>query len=89
MRRIDLSLQAEKFLRHVPPKHARQLALKIRALAEHPEPQDSKRLHGYPYRRADSGEYRIIYDHDAAELRVLLVGKRNDDEVYRLLRRKG
>lgn len=89
MRRIDLSRQAEKFLRQLPPKHGRQLAVKIRQLAGDPEPQDSKLLRGFPYRRADSGEYRIIYEHDAAELRVLVVGKRNDEEVYRLLRRRG
>lgn len=88
MRRVDLSRQAAKFLRQVPPKHGRQLAGKIGQLAADPEPPDSQLLKGYPYRRADSGEYRIVYEHDAAELRVLIVGKRNDDEVYRLLRRK-
>jgi mRNA interferase RelE/StbE len=88
MRRINLSRQAAKFLRQVPPKHGRQLAAKISQLATDPEPPDSALLKGYPYRRADSGEYRIIYEHDSVELRVLIVGKRNDDEVYRLLRRK-
>jgi mRNA interferase RelE/StbE len=88
MRNVDLSRHAAKFLRQVPPKHGRQLAAKISQLAANPEPPDSALLKGYPYLRADSGEYRIIYEHDPAELRVLLVGKRNDDEVYRLLRRK-
>lgn len=88
MRRVDLSRQAAKFLRQVPSKHGRQLAAKISQLATDPEPPDSVLLKGYPYRRADSGEYRIIYEHDDAELRVLIVGKRNDDEVYRLLRRR-
>jgi mRNA interferase RelE/StbE len=89
MRRIDLSRQAAKFLSHVPPKHGRQLATKIHQLASEPEPQDSKQLQGYPYLRADSGEYRIIYEFDEVQLQVLLVGKRNDDEVYRQLRRMG
>jgi mRNA interferase RelE/StbE len=37
--------------------------------------------------RTDSGEYRIIYRVEEDELHVALIGKRNDDEVYRLLRR--
>ena len=88
MRRIDLTRQAEKFLRRVPPKHGRQLALKIQALASDPQPPDSKLLKGYPYWRADSGEYRIIYQYDEATLLVYAVGKRNDDEVYRQLDRR-
>lgn len=52
------------------------------------EQPDSVLLKGYPRRRADSGEYRIVHEHDDPELRVLLIGKRNDDEVYRLLRRR-
>lgn len=87
MRRIEVAKRAEKFLRQLPPKHGRQLAAKLRQLAVDPEPQDSKRLQGYPYLRADSGEYRIIYKHDEAELRVVIIGKRNDDEVYRRLQR--
>jgi mRNA interferase RelE/StbE len=88
MRRINPSKQVHKFLRPVPPKHGRQLAAKIRQLADDPHPPDSKPLKGYPYRRADSGEYRIIYEYDDAELRVVAVGKRNDDEVYRQLGRR-
>jgi len=74
MRRVDLSRQAAKFLRQVPPKHGRQLAAKIGQLAADPEPADGALLKGYPYRRADGGESQVIHEHDAAELRVLLVG---------------
>jgi mRNA interferase RelE/StbE len=88
MRKVDLSRQAAKFLRQLPPKHGRQVAAKISQLAADPEPPDSKPLKGYPYLRADSGEYRIVYEHAADELRVLIVGNRNDDEVYRQLRRR-
>jgi len=53
-----------------------------------PEPNDSKYLVNFhPYRRADVGEYRIIYRIDKTTLVILLVGKRNDDEVYRKMRR--
>jgi mRNA interferase RelE/StbE len=53
-----------------------------------PHPPDSKLLKGRDCWRATSGEYRIVYEYDDAELRVLVVGKRNDDEVYRQLRRR-
>lgn len=88
MRRIDVTRQAEKFLRRVPPKHGRQLALKIKELASDPQPPDGRLLTGYPYWRADSGEYRIIYTYDEATLLVHAVGKRNDDEIYRQLDRR-
>lgn len=60
------------------------------ALNVDPLPADSKALIGYPgYYRVNSGEYRIVYrfniDEDLVE--VILVGKRNDDEVYKKLER--
>ena len=48
---------------------------------ENPDPQDSRELSGYPYRRTDVGEYRIIYSVESHCLKVALVGKRNDDEI--------
>jgi mRNA interferase RelE/StbE len=56
------------------------------ALMEDPEPPDSFPLTGYPYRRADIGEYRIVYRVEEDCLKVALIGKRNDDEVYRQLK---
>jgi mRNA interferase RelE/StbE len=53
-------------------------------------PADSKELTGYSnYYRVDSGEYRIIYRFNASEdlVEIILVGKRNDDEVYKQLKR--
>jgi mRNA interferase RelE/StbE len=87
---LDLSRQAAKFLRGLPSKHAKQIAGKIVALRDDPEPPDSATLKGKAsaYRRADVGEYRIVYSVDADTLRVFVIGKRNDDEVYRLLQRK-
>ena len=37
----------------------------------------------YSYRRVDVGEYRIVYDLPEDMVRVLLIGKRNDDAVYK------
>jgi mRNA interferase RelE/StbE len=46
-------------------------------------------LKGYPdiYRIA-SGEYRIVYQWDDSHVYVLVINRRNDDEVYRHLARK-
>ena len=88
MIRLQLSKHAKKTLTKLPKKHAGQLKTKIMALLEDPYPTDSKALKGkkyqaYKLRRADSGEYRIVYAHEAGVLKVYVVAKRNDDEVYR------
>lgn len=76
------------FLKGLQPKIAAQIAKKVMALNVEPLPADSKKLKGYPnLYRVDSGEYRIVYhfspDKDLVE--VILVDKRNDDEVYKRL----
>lgn len=75
------------FLMGLPGKQFKQVAGTVLGLLKNPEPHDSKQLAGYPYRRVDIGEYRIVYEAAADEVRVLLIGKRNDDEVYKLLKR--
>ena len=50
----------------------------------------SEQLSGYQgFYRVDSGEYRIVYrffsEKDLVE--VILVGKRNDDDAYKRLKR--
>ncbi len=72
------------------PKIAAQIAKKVLALNVDPLPGDSEHLSGYQgYYRVDRGEYRIVYrfspDEDLVE--VILVGKRNDDDVYKRLKR--
>ena len=86
MLKLDITKQAVKFFRPLPAKQYRQIFNKILALMEDPEPPDSSPLIGYPYRRADIGEYRIVYRVEEDCLKVALVGKRNDDEVYRQLK---
>jgi mRNA interferase RelE/StbE len=89
MFKINFSHQAEKFLRQVLPKHARQIGGKVMALLENPQPHDSLLLKGAAalYRRADIGEYRIVYRANGDVLEVVLIGKRNDDDVYKMVRR--
>lgn len=92
MLKLDPSRQAQKFLtdlRQANPKHARQLGYKLQALLENPNPPDARPLRGEPagYLRADSGEYRLIYRVEDDALKLALVGKRNDSEIYRQFER--
>jgi mRNA interferase RelE/StbE len=85
MLKLLVSKRAQKFLDNLPPKQFRQIMKKVFALLENPSPHDSEQLQGYPFMRNDVGEYRIIYDVQGDTLRLILVGKRNDAEVYRQL----
>lgn len=86
----DLSRAALSFIEKMQHKHAKQVLLKIIGLCQNPEPPDSMALRGSPegYRRADCGEYRVIYRVVDDVVKIDLVGKRNDDEVYRQLKRR-
>ena len=85
MLKLLVSKKVQKFLDGLPPKQFRQIIRKVFALLENPRPHDSEELRGYPFFRSDVGEYRIIYDVQGDTLRLIVVGKRNDEEVYRQL----
>ena len=90
MAKLDGLESVLDFLKGLQPKIVAQIAKKVMSLSINPFPSDYKELTGYPgYYRVDSGEYRIVYsfDSDADLVEVILVGKRNDDEVYKQLKR--
>jgi mRNA interferase RelE/StbE len=87
MLKLDLSKKTVAFLYKLPPKQFKQVSKKIFSLMANPKPHDSKELKGFPYRRTDIGEYRIIYRIEENLLKIALVGKRNDSAVYRQLAR--
>lgn len=90
MTSLDLKPRAKSFIESLPPKHKRQLKDRILLLGKNPTPHDAKKLTGYEnYSRVDIGEYRIIYRYEAKKnlLTIVLVGKRNDDEIYRIAKR--
>ncbi|MDO8552383.1 MAG: type II toxin-antitoxin system RelE/ParE family toxin [bacterium] len=88
MLRIDIWPEAKDFLESVPTKHRRQIGTKVFSLANRPFPPQSKILEGYaPLRRLRSGNYRIIYFVKGNVLKIPLIDKRGDDEVYRRLKR--
>lgn len=88
MLNVNLSRQVTKRFKKFPDKHAKQIATKIIELKTNPYPQDSIKLKGYSYYRVDIGEYRIVYQVEGEILEILLIEKRNDDEVYKQLKRK-
>ncbi|MEN8219696.1 MAG: type II toxin-antitoxin system RelE/ParE family toxin [Pseudomonadota bacterium] len=89
MYKLDITADALNFTKSLPAKQFKQIFTAIMELLKNPSPHDSSQLKGYPglYRK-DVGEYRIIYKFDDDIVYVLLIGKRNDDEVYKKLRRK-
>ena len=89
MLELDLGKPAERFLKKLPSKHKSQIWRKLFGLQENPYPPDSEKLQGFSYLRADCGEYRIIYAIRHPFLIVRIIGKRNDDEVYKRLKRMG
>jgi len=89
VRKLDLTHDALGFLKSLAPKQFRQVVTKTFELMANPEPHDSKVLVGYEYRRADVGEYRIVYRFDRDFVYVALIGKRNDSDIYKRLGRKG
>jgi mRNA interferase RelE/StbE len=70
-------------------KQYRQIGRKVLSLVRNPFPQDAKALEGYAgVFRVDCGEYRIIYSINKDTIEIELIGKRNDDEVYKKFKRK-
>ncbi|MFW6283490.1 MAG: type II toxin-antitoxin system RelE family toxin [Minisyncoccales bacterium] len=90
MLKLIISKQSAKFLKKIHPKHSKQIAKKIMSLRLDPIASDSKILKDEfsDFRGADIGEFRIIYNFDKNTLTIFLIGKRNDDEVYKILKRK-
>lgn len=89
MREISIAKIAKKFLRRLPPKHERQVLERITKLAEDPYAPDTQFLKNKkPLRRADIGEYRIVYEIRALLIEVVAAGKRNDSEIYKQIERR-
>lgn len=90
MLKLDIHKDIVKELQAMDRKRAGQVALKLVGLLTNPYPQDAEKLSGTRgnYLRTDIGEYRIIYTVEHELLRVVLIGKRNDDDIYRKLRHK-
>jgi mRNA interferase RelE/StbE len=82
-----VSKHAADFLEKLPKKKSEQILRKILALCNDPFPLDYKKLKGNQFYRSRIGEHRIVYEVHDNELYIFLIGKRNDDDVYRKLDR--
>lgn len=85
---LQIEKSVVKSLEKLPPKIFRQIIFKILSLQYTPLPNDCKPIG--PGYRVDSGEYRILYfvNHTAQLIEIVLVAKRNDDDVYRQFERR-
>ena len=88
MRRLDITRDACKFLANLQAKQYRQVGQKTFALLADPQPNDAGPLKGSDYWRVDVGEFRIVYRFDEDTVYLTLIGKRNDDDVYKKMERK-
>lgn len=86
---LSMTKQAQKALSELDAKQYRQVGSLIFGLLSNPQPHDSQPLKGAPRgeRRVDAGEYRIIYAVTADHIEILVIGKRNDDQVYKIWER--
>jgi mRNA interferase RelE/StbE len=90
---MKLNLSQRHFIDPVSklqPKQFKQVFNKVCELSTTPMPQDSRPLKGDKFNglyRVDIGEFRVIYSIDDDTINILLLGKRNDDAVYKTLER--
>jgi mRNA interferase RelE/StbE len=84
-----MTKQALKACQGLDAKQYRQVVSAILALLTNPEPHDSQLLRGATRgeRRVDVGEFRVIYAITDETVEILVVGKRNGDEVYKIWQR--
>lgn len=86
---LNLSRDAYDFLDGLQAKQYKQVARKVFDLQREPHPTDCKHLAGHPgTKRVDSGEYRICYRVAENTVQIVVIDKRNDDEVYKSMKRK-
>jgi len=84
IRQLDITKQVDDFLEKLPPKQFKQVYSTIIELRRNTTPHDSIKLQGSTdQHRVDIGEYRIIYTFDEKVVYIQIVGKRNDNDVYR------
>ena len=85
--KLAITKQATKFVQGLPSKQFKQVMGKILDLLKNPLPNDHKKLKGYDYLAVGISEYRIIYKSNEDVLSIIVAAKRNDDEVYTMLKR--
>lgn len=77
---VKVEKSASKRFARIHPKHAAQIAKRLKELQELPRPHDSIKLKGTSDYRLDVGEYRILYaiDYDAQIVTVFRIMQRGE-----------
>ncbi|MBF0336595.1 MAG: type II toxin-antitoxin system RelE/ParE family toxin [Nitrospirae bacterium] len=91
--KLDITKEAKDFLYRLDAKQFKQVLNKILSLTSEPYPVDSEQLHDkkptdITFRRVDIGEYRIIYFVKGDTINITIIGKRNDNAVYKRYKNK-
>lgn len=86
---LSMTKTALKAAKKLDAKQFRQVVSAVLSLLDNPEPHDSQLLKGAGRgeRRIDVGEYRVIYAVAGDLVEVLVIGQRNDDDVYKIWER--
>lgn len=88
MRLLDITKQGDDFLEKLPPKQFKQVYTTLLDLRKNVMPHDASKLQGSADQyRVDIGEYRVIYKFDHKVVYIQFAGKRNDDEIYKKIKR--
>ncbi len=88
MLRLKFTKEADDTLSAYDAKLYRQIGRAICGLMTDPRLHDSRKLKGTDELwRIDVGEYRVVYAFDDVEVEIVVIDKRNDDNVYKKLRR--
>ncbi len=82
---LRMTKQALKACQSLDAKQYRQVVSAVLGLLTNPEPHDSQAMRGASRgeRRLDVGEYRVVYAIASDVVEILVVGKRNDGDVYK------
>jgi len=77
---VKVERSASKRFARIHPKHAAQIAKRLKELQETPRPHDSIQLKGTRDFRLDVGEYRVLYeiDYEAQTVRVFRIMQRGE-----------
>lgn len=83
--KIKITKDALKTWNSLDAKQYKQVGKTVINILSNPEPHDSQQLKGAPNgeRRVDIGEYRVVYSVVDDTIEILVIGKRNDGQVYK------
>lgn len=80
---LEIKRSAAKELAQEPPKDRGRIIARIQALADDPRPVGAEKLSGQERYRVRQGDYRILYEIEDQDLRIMVVKIGHRRDVYR------